>query len=324
MGVKQVQTRKVFMSQLPTPNLGPDREFCKGSPVNEILNAGGGYSLYEWNTSKIGDSTIAQRDTVTLQGTYMVTVTDSIGCKATDTILINANFLPSIELGPDTFFCAGDKFNFLIGAGPNYVKYEWIDFTNFPTLTQLPSTGQILLVSDTAARILCRITDINGCTNQDTISVIQMPVPVVDLGVTNYYCESEKEIFLDSLNADPANIYRSYEWSTGDTTGVIFANAAGNYSVTVTANNGCKNTDEKEIIEIPFPIVDFSGDTLYCLGSPVTLDAYMDGYLNYFWYKVSDLSNVEDVLLNPLLEPIDSGWQDTTVSKILISEPGEI
>jgi len=322
-GCKTSATRKVFMSQLPTPNLGPDREFCKGSPVNEILNAGGGYSLYEWNTSKIGDSTIAQRDTVTLQGTYMVTVTDSIGCKATDTILINANFLPSIELGPDTFFCAGDKFNFLIGAGPNYVKYEWIDFTNFPTLTQLPSTGQILLVSDTAARILCRITDINGCTNQDTISVIQMPVPVVDLGVTNYYCESEKEIFLDSLNADPANIYRSYEWSTGDTTGVIFANAAGNYSVTVTANNGCKNTDEKEIIEIPFPTVDFSGDTLYCLGSPVTLDAYMDGYLNYFWYKVSDLSNVEDVLLNPLLEPIDSGWQDTTVSKILISEPGK-
>ncbi|MDE0770905.1 MAG: gliding motility-associated C-terminal domain-containing protein [Salibacteraceae bacterium] len=315
--------RKIFMSQLPTPNLGPDREFCAGSAVNEILNAGGGYSLYEWSTGKTGDSTLAQRDTVLIQDTYLVTVTDSIGCKAMDTILINANFLPLIELGPDTFFCDGNKFNFLIGAGPGYVKYEWTDFTNFPTITPLPSTGQILLISDTAANIICKITDNKGCTNEDTISIIKMPVPVVDIGVTNYYCESEKEIFIDSLNADPANLYKSYEWSTGDTVRVLFPNVAGKYTVTVTANNGCKSTDEKEIIEIPYPTVDFSGDTLYCLGSPLTLDAYMDGYLNYYWYKVSEIAGVDDVLLNPLLEPIDSLWPDTAISEILIAEPGK-
>ncbi len=322
-GCKTSATRKVFMSQLPTPNLGPDREFCKGSPVNEILNAGGGYSLYEWSASKTGDSTIAQRDTVLLQGSYRVTVTDSIGCKASDTILINANFLPSIQLGPDTSFCDGDKFNFLISAGPGYVKYEWTDVTNFPTITPLPSTGQILLVSDTAASIICKITDNKGCTNQDTISVIKLPIPVIDVGVTNYYCESEKEIFIDSLNADPASIYDSYKWSTGDTVRVLFPNAAGKFTVTVTANNGCRNTGEKEIIEVPYPTVDFSGDTLYCLGSPVALDAYMDGYLDYFWFKVSDIANKDDVLLNPLLEPIDSLWPDTNLSKIFISEPGK-
>ncbi len=322
-GCKSNSSKRVFMSQLPTPNLGPDREFCKGSAVNEVLNVGGGYALYEWSTSKTGTDTTAQRDTVIAQGSYSVTVTDTIGCKAADTIEINANFLPAIELGPDTFFCAGDKFNFLISAGPGYVKYEWFDFTNFPTVNQLPTTGQILLVSDSAANIFCRITDSKGCTNQDTISINRIPLPVVDLGITDFYCEAERAIFLDSLEADPAGIYRTYEWNTGDTTATYVATEGGKYSVTVTANNGCKSVTEKEIIEIPQPTVDFTGDTLYCEGSPVILDAYSDGYLNYFWYKEYNVAGIDDSIMNPLLEPVDSGWYDTTYSKISIAQEGD-
>lgn len=315
--------RRVFMSQLPTPNLGPDKEFCAGSAVNEIFNAGGGYAFYSWSTTKSGSDTTAQRDTITAQGTYSVTVTDTVGCKAADTISINANFLPSIELGPDTFFCTGDKFNFLIGAGPGYVKYEWFDFTDFPNVVQLASTGQILLVSDSASRIFCRITDGNGCTNQDTISINEMPLPVVDIGVTDFYCEAERSIFFDSLKADPANLYQKYEWSTGDTAATYIAQQGGVYTVTVTANNGCKNTSTKEIIEVPQPTVDFSGDTLYCEGAPVLLDAYTDGYLNYYWYKEYNVSGISDSLMNPLLEPIDSGWYDTTYSKIALAQEGD-
>lgn len=321
-GCKASTFRRVFMSQLPTPNLGQDIGICKGTPVSEVLNAGGGYAFYEWSSTKMGADTTFQKDTVTTQGMHWVKVTDSVGCSAYDTININANFLPKIELGPDTFFCSGDKFNFLIGAGPGFKKYEWFDFTNFPNVVQLQSQGQILLITDTAARVFCRITDINDCTNQDTISIIENPVPVIDLGVTTFYCEADRPRFIDSLRADSFNIYKSYKWSTGDSTETYVATEGGKYSVTVTANNGCENSDEKEIIEIAQPVVDFSADTLYCEGAPVVLDAYTDGYLHYYWYKLSEVAGIEDQFLNPLIEPIDSGWHDTTISKFTVADEG--
>lgn len=321
-GCKAEASKKVFRVPLPTPNLGPDKEFCQGTPVNEILNAGRGYSYYEWNTTLQGDSTAARTNTVNTQGTFWVLVTDSFGCKNADTININANFLPKIELGQDTSFCKGDKFNFLISAGPGYVQYDWFDFTNFPNVTKLKASGQILLVTDTAARVFCRIMDKNGCTNADTISVIELPVPAINLGTSTLYCASELGVFTDTLRADPAGLYTKYKWSTGDTTETLVTTKAGEYTVTVTGPNGCSNDDLKEIIEIAQPTINFKGDTLLCKGSSILLDAYTDGYLFYHWYeKFPKIAGKDSVLLNPNILPGDT-LPDTTITNMTFNKAG--
>ncbi len=316
--------KRLIISSLPTPNLGADRDSCLGSAINEALTPGSGYFRYSWSPSGLqGPANIAEFDTVITDGTFSVTVTDSVGCMGADTMVINANFLPPVDLGPDTSFCEGDEFNFLISAGPNYEKYEWFDYKNFPTVRKLASNGQILLISDTAAQVYCRITDKKKCTNQDTVNVTELPKPLVDIGDFELFCEADRGLFFDSLNADTGNLYNKYRWNTGDTTAIVVATDSGVYSVTVTGTNGCSARDEKQITEIKQPQIDFSADSIYCEGAPVQLDAYTEGYLNYYWYKFYNIAGIRDSLMNPLLDPADSGWIDTTFSKITLAQEGD-
>lgn len=64
-------------------NLGPDQPLCSG--VNAVLDAGSGATTYSWST---GAST--QTISVNTPGTYTVTVTDNLGCTATDQIVLAA------------------------------------------------------------------------------------------------------------------------------------------------------------------------------------------------------------------------------------------
>ena len=66
----------------PTPDLGPDITRCEGDEVT--LDAGPGYQSYIWST---GDNT--QNITVNKPDLYSVTVTDSHGCMASDSIQVN-------------------------------------------------------------------------------------------------------------------------------------------------------------------------------------------------------------------------------------------
>lgn len=70
--------------------LGPDIETCNNSQV--LLNAGGGYSSYLWNT---GDTTatlsVSTWGTTSGSVDYIVTVTTADGCTGTDTITVIIN-----------------------------------------------------------------------------------------------------------------------------------------------------------------------------------------------------------------------------------------
>ena len=65
----------------PVINLGHDTSDC--SPV--VLNAGSGFAGYHWNN---GSSTSSI--TVTTPGTYTVTVTSAIGCKAISSVIVDS------------------------------------------------------------------------------------------------------------------------------------------------------------------------------------------------------------------------------------------
>ena len=322
-GCKGSDTKVVAKFLLPIPNLGPDKEFCAGTPINEVLDPGAGYSNYNWFNGPNGDSTVARKYTVTAQGTYSVIVTDSNRCNGHDTIVINANFLPTVSLGADTAFCSGDKFNFLANAGPGFVKYEWFEVkTGAPVI--LPTTGQILLVKDTASTIRVRITDINGCQNTDEVKISEIPLPVVVFAKTKY-CESAQRFFSEELDANPANdpSYISFVWSTGDSTRKITVTKGDDYLVTVTNVLGCSNIGKKEVIEISKPNIDWSGDTLLCSGASINLDAQKPGYVHYWWYKVFDVAGKDDSLMNTIVMTPTDTFPDTTITSQLITQPGK-
>jgi PKD repeat protein len=139
-------------------DLGEDLEFCAGESVT--LDAGEGFATYEWSNE---GSTSNLLD-VTESGKYYVTVTDSTGTSAIDSILVKVNPLPAVNLGPDVE--SADPITLDAGAG--FTSYEWQDGSNEQTF-QVTVTGEYWVM----------VADNNGCHNADTVNVD------ITTGITN-------------------------------------------------------------------------------------------------------------------------------------------
>lgn len=158
--------------------------------------------------------------------TYTITVSDVNGCTDTASVYIGAQHeLPVVDLGPpDTGYCAGG--NVLLNAGPGFLSYLWSD----------GSTGQILPVTSVGLYMVT-VTAFSGCTNSDQINVNQeYALPDPDLGAN--VSTGTVPVTLD------AGAYEAYFWNTGATTQTIDVYIAGTYTVTVTDNHGCKESDD--------------------------------------------------------------------------------
>ena len=135
---------------------------CSGGNDGEVsvVATGGttGYT-YLWSTT-------ATTATVTglSEGTYSVTVTDANGCTTVASVpVIAINQSPSLDLGSATdTICEG--FSYTIVGPTGNLAYEWSDGSTNPDLT-VTNAGTYSLT----------ITDGNGCTASDSITLISDP-----------------------------------------------------------------------------------------------------------------------------------------------------
>ncbi|MCC6582780.1 MAG: gliding motility-associated C-terminal domain-containing protein, partial [Chitinophagales bacterium] len=138
------------VSQVNPPtafSLGNDTSFC--GDFSKVLSTGNQQT--QWNT----DITAAQI-TVTQAGTYIATISNDCG-SVSDTIVIEKNELPIVDLGNDTAFCEGEL---LLSAPSELRSYVW-------------STGaQSSSITVTAAGTYSvSVTDGNGCSGSDAIVI---------------------------------------------------------------------------------------------------------------------------------------------------------
>jgi hypothetical protein len=78
-----------------------------------------------------------------------------------------------------------------------------------------------------------QITDSANCSSKDTLTVTSVNLPQISLGNDTSICDT------DSLNLNPGNGFKAYEWSTGSTSTNIWVRSEGVYGVSVTDNNDC-------------------------------------------------------------------------------------
>jgi gliding motility-associated-like protein len=108
----------------PAVDLGNDQVVCEGITIT--LDAGNPGSTYLWQ-----NGTTNQKFSVTKAGTYSVQV-DLNGCKRSDTVVINYNLKPTVNLGPDQFICPGNKIILSPVINPLW-QINWQDGTSDPT-----------------------------------------------------------------------------------------------------------------------------------------------------------------------------------------------
>lgn len=202
----------VILSSYPVVSLGPDTAACGWF----VLDAGNVGSDYSWSS---GDTT--QMDTVMITGMNSVTVTNADGCATADTVNVTIHALPLVNVGPDTTVCGG----ILLDAGNPGSLYSWCD----------GSVGQTTFLV-TSGTCMVAVTDTNGCTSFDTITVVVNPNPIVNLGPDVSACTMVTV-------TDPNLSGGSFMWCNGSTAPSIIITSSGTCELIYTDTNGCTGTD---------------------------------------------------------------------------------
>lgn len=253
-----VSTAGIFLT------LGPDQSICGTQTVT--LNSGNSFAaIHSWTTGNGAFLANGTTYTVTTPGTYIAVVGNNIGCTVYDTINILGGQLPPINLGPDTAICAGNSILLDAGAGVPGTTYQW----NFGAQSQsvaISAPGFYYVTASIAG----------GCYVSDSVNVMVIPAPVVNLGADRVECGTF------TLNA--GNPGYSYLWNTNATSQSINASTAGIYWVKVTAPNGCYDIDTIQIFSATSFAVNLGNDKALCDGNPVILDAGSFGTgFNFLW-----------------------------------------
>lgn len=147
----------VTFNTSPPVDLGPDQTLCPGDSTT--LDAGPGYTSYLWS-----DSSTAQTLTAAVPGTYWVMVMDSNQCQGSDTIEVTMGSL-LVDLGPDQFVQCPDSCTTLspaITGGTPPFTYAW---------STGDSTSSVTVCDSGAVTYHVTVTDSNGCSGSDTITV---------------------------------------------------------------------------------------------------------------------------------------------------------
>lgn len=263
-GCTNSETQTVTVNAVPLPMITPSgvSEICDGDDL--VLDAGAGYSVYSWSNNTNGQTT-----TVNQAGTYNVIVITADGCAGTSApVQVVVNDLPTVDLGNDTTICTASVLT--LDAGNAGSSYAWSTF----------EVNQTINVTTTGVYIV-DVTDANGCTGTDAISVTVADLldPVIVSSGPLTFCDG------DSVTLDAGPDYDSYLWNNGETTQTITTSTSGIVTVQVWDQFGCEGSDDESIAVLQNPNVDIapSGVIEICDGDTATLSAGSP-YASYSWY----------------------------------------
>ena len=142
-------------------DLGNDTTLCEGEILT--LDATASNATYLWQDNSTGPTF-----NVTQQGTYWVDVTFD-NCSATDTIIVNYNSLPNVNLGNDTILCQGAILT--LDATTTNATYLWQNNSSNATfnVTQ-PGTYWITVTVNN-----CSITDVILIGEEECEVILELP-----------------------------------------------------------------------------------------------------------------------------------------------------
>ena len=250
------QTVSLVVNSNPTVTaVSSSSAICSGQTAT--LTAGGA-STYTWTS---GSSTSSY--SVTIAGIYTVTGTDLNSCTNTQTVSLIVNSNPTVTaVSSSSAICSGQTATLTAGGASTY------------TWTSGPSTSSYSV--NTAGVYTVTGTDLNSCTNTQTVGLIVNSNPTITaVSSSSAICSGQTA----TLTAGGAS---TYTWTSGPSTSSYSVITAGVYTVTGTDLNLCINTQTVDLIVNSNPtITAVSSSSVICADATATLSA--TGATSYFW-----------------------------------------
>ncbi len=251
----------VTVNPLPIVNAGPDIQLCN-QPVPEQLT---GFSPI----AGAGESGVWTGPNVTADGIFTppgigfydltYTFIDIHGCESFDTMTIEVIDPINADAGPDLEFCESGIDELLAGVTPGGV---WSGTNVLANGTFTPSPDGIYNLTYSIGGGSCLSTD------DIIVEVFELPEP--DAGTDEIICEGDS-IQLSGSVSNGSAPYSNPTWSpagtlSNDTIFDPFATPLGTqvYTIEITDDNNCTNTDDVLITVNPSATVEAGPDVEFC------------------------------------------------------------
>jgi len=254
--------------------------------IDVTTSGGTGTPLVLWSPGGYTTNTVSNLGS----GTYNVIVTDNNGCTATATTTIApSTSLSSVPSSTD-LLCFNDQSgtaSVAITGNNGPVTYTWT-----PNVSSGNSATNL-----SAGTYVVDVVDPTGCTVSSTITLTEPPVLTTAVGGFNVSCFGACDGQVVVIPTGGTGNY-SFAWNNACNQPSCNAICAGNYSVTVTDQNGCTSSGTTTVTEPTQIVVTTSFDTAHCGqadGNAYSSATGGTGALNYLWLPAtvdSTLSNV--------------------------------
>lgn len=277
-GVPMVDSFVFTVHLLPNVVITGTPYVCFGRAT--ALGVEGSFRTVQWSN---GERT--QEIFATTVGVYSVNVIDIHGCGGGASVEVKDGSRAYNAL-PDTVkICAGDSA--VLDATTAFARsYYW----------NTTDTTAVITVKDSARYNV--IVSSGECVNYDTIHVIVLPAPMVNLGIDTAICKGDTM----TLKAEKSPLY-SYKWTDGSTKPQLKITNEGVYGVEVMFGK-CRATDSLDLLHFnrePGKIQ----DTISCVLS-FKISPILRGVKTYKWstgstdssITVSKSSNYQVVMSN--------------------------
>lgn len=287
--------------------------FCDG--LTTELSTSGSFSSYAWNT---GDSTPSI--TVSTEGQYSLTVTDTLECSATENFDVIVVPLPEVQADMDIEICAGDSV--LISANAN----SGADPFTFNWDQGLGEGQSHSIIANASTAYSVTLTDANNCSDTDQMNITVHELPALEPIENKVICFGDStEIHVQGVGGSASF---DYLWDQGLGDGqnhIVHPDTTTVYAVTVTDENACFVESKLTVEVYPEIIPGIEGETFICGGQSTALSS--EGiYASYLWSTGDTLSsiNVEIPQVYSLTVTDENGCEGVNSIEVFVVDSLEV
>ncbi|MBU1718060.1 MAG: hypothetical protein KKA07_03210 [Bacteroidetes bacterium] len=298
-----------------------DEFMCFGDSVPISCWGSGGVLpyIYNWSPASSLDNASIPNPTTGAQSTTVFTISliDSSGCQATDSIVVAVNPPIFPDAGPDLFLCYLDSLlleaSVVGGTGPYYL-YEWSPAAGMNDTSLLQPT----VAPDSSTTYYVFISDDNSCGKYDSVHVFVNPPILLSAGPDLFKCYFDSILIAATISGGSPPYLYNWSPATGLSDTAILQPVSGvfdtiMYIVSATDSVGCQAVDTMNLVVNPEILVDAGEDIFLCFMQQDTLHGTAQGgvgqFAGYLWQPVAGI--FDTTALNTMVMP------DTTTNYTL-------
>lgn len=174
-GCNNIDSVTLTVFEKPTIRLNPDTSVCKKTSLTLSTESVGATS-FNWSPTSGLFSTEAPTATALIMNPiqYIVTAIGAGNCYAKDSIFVDVLPSPIVDKSADTIICPQGIAQLRASGGTSYVWTPNVNLTS-------PTTASTFASPTSSTQYYVTVTDKNGCSAQDSVSITVEPKPSFDV-----------------------------------------------------------------------------------------------------------------------------------------------